>query len=75
MPIIVNRPRKRFALSTLDERITKMSLKELASYEKHLWTWMDKAGSPASIALRLNMIYREVEWRCSEFPTKTSNSG
>jgi hypothetical protein len=65
MPIL-RRSRRRFVLSRLDERITKLTLRELVEYDEYLWVWMDKAGSPANIARLLNMIHREVEWRAQD---------
>jgi hypothetical protein len=65
MPI-VRRFGQSFKLSTLNERITQMTLPQLIEYERELWVWMDKAKSPANIAVRLNMIHREVEWRAQD---------
>jgi hypothetical protein len=65
MPV-VRRNRRKLVLSKLDERITRMRLRELVEYERALWAWMDKAKSPANIARRLNMIHREVEWRAQD---------
>jgi hypothetical protein len=50
----------------LDQKITKMSVRELIHYEAELWRWMDKTKGTGTIALQLNAVHREIEWRAQE---------
>ena len=61
MPMVY---RKR--LISTQRPITQMTLRELIDYEAYLWRWMDRAKSPVNIALELNTIHREIEWRSQE---------
>ena len=49
---------------SVDDPLTKMSLRELIEYENYLWGWM--ANSPPNIVAVLNAIHREVEWRAQD---------
>ena len=49
---------------SLDDPLTKMSLRQLVEFEAYLWTWMK--NSPPSIVQILNAIHREVEWRAQD---------
>lgn len=44
--------------------VSRMTMKELIAYEKHLWEWMK--DSPPDIVAILNTIHREVEWRAQD---------
>lgn len=45
-------------------QLSKMTMRQLIEYERFLWGWMK--GSPPSIVVVLNAIYREVEWRAQD---------
>jgi hypothetical protein len=66
MPIILQhngKPR----LSKLQERITRMTVEELAEYEATLWRWMDKLKFKSEdVVNQLNAVHREVEWRAED---------
>jgi hypothetical protein len=66
MPIILQK-----RLTKLQEqRITRMTLTELITYEAVLWRWMDKLDKSKmhseDIVVQLNAIHREVEWRAMD---------
>ena len=69
MPIVLREP-TRARLSTLQERITRMTLNESVRYEATLWQWMnrlDRSGiNSENIVSQLNAIHREVEWRAGQ---------
>jgi hypothetical protein len=66
MPVILRhngRPR----LSNLQERIAKMTMAELVSYDALLWSWMDRLKYKSEdVVNQLNAIHREVEWRAMD---------
>jgi hypothetical protein len=66
MPVILRhngRPR----LSSLQERIAKMTIAELIDYDNALWQWMDKLKFKSEdVVNQLNAIHREVEWRAQD---------
>jgi len=43
-----------------------MSWDELVAYEKFLWECLEKLPHSPTIAITLNAIYREVEWRAQD---------
>jgi hypothetical protein len=63
MPVILRhngRPR----LSSLRERISKMTTAELIEYDAALWRWVDRLKYKSEdFTNQLNAIHREVEWR------------
>jgi hypothetical protein len=66
MPVILRhngRPR----LSNLQERIAKMPMAELVTYDALLWSWMDRLKYKSQdVVNQLNAIHREVEWRAMD---------
>lgn len=66
-------------LSDVNEKISRMSLRALISYEAVLWTWMRNIerrklrGKTRAVPMhsdnivyQLNAIHREVEWRAGQ---------
>jgi hypothetical protein len=66
MPIILRR-NGRSRLSSLQERISKMTIPELVAYEAALWHWVDRLKYKSEdVVNQLNAIHREVEWRAAD---------
>jgi hypothetical protein len=66
VPLILRhngRPR----LSSLQERIARMTIAELVDYDNALWQWMDKLKFKSEdVVNQLNAIHREIEWRAMD---------
>jgi hypothetical protein len=66
MPIILRR-NGRSRLSSLQERISKMTMAELIAYEAALWRWVDRLKYKSEdFTNQLNAVHREVEWRATD---------
>jgi hypothetical protein len=66
MPIVL-RKNGRPRLSSLQERIAKMTMAELVTYDALLWSWVDRLKFQSEdIVNQLNAIHREVEWRAMD---------
>jgi hypothetical protein len=66
MPVILRR-NGRPRLSSLQERIARMTIAELVDYDNALWQWMDKLKFKSEdVVNQLNAVHREVEWRAQD---------
>lgn len=76
----------RAVLSDLQERISRMTLAELVTYEDTLWKWMEaldrrklrgksfiERRRSDNVVYQINAIHREVEWRLARGWTDAEN--